>query len=199
MITDYRKLMKTPRALALIVGMILFQGAAWALVIEGVNIPKEKIVSGQLLQLNGAGVRTVTLVFVPIKAYVAAFYSPEPLRSADAVYASRGPLQFNFTFLQGASQNQVTDAWNAQFEASVSKPYPALSKDQAAFVKMFGPISKGATQTIEIDVDATRVYDGGTLKGTIQGKAFQQVFLSMWFGSNPVLPSLKSDLLGGAK
>lgn len=180
----------------LILLLIACIGPANAKVIEGVNVPAEKSVGGQTLQLNGAGVRTVTLAFIPIKAYVASFYAPGPLRSPDAVYASPGPLQLNFTFLQGASQGQVTDAWNAQFQASVTESYPTLQKDQAAFVKMFGPISKGATQTVEIVGNETKMFDSGVLKGSIAGKAFQKAFLSMWFGDNPVMPSLKAELLG---
>lgn len=169
---------------------------ARALEIEGVSIPAQKTVSGTTLQLNGAGVRTVTLAFVPIKAYVASFYAPAPLRTANAVMASPGPLQFNFTFLQSVSQGQVTDAWNAQFKQSVTYSYPGLAKDQAAFVAMFGPLKKFGVETVVLDGDATQVFDGGTLKGSIAGRDFQKAFLSMWFGTNPVMPSLKNALLG---
>jgi len=167
-------------------------------VIEGINIPKTRALNGQTLQLNGAGVRTVTLVFIPIKAYVASFYSPSPLRSPEAVQASTGPLQFNFTFLQGASQGQVTDAWNAQFKASVTATYSTLRDDQAAFVALFGSLKKGSIQTVQFVGDETQVLENGSLKGTIPGRSFQKAFLSMWFGSVPVMSSLKADLLGGS-
>ncbi len=167
-----------------------------ALTIEGVNVPPQAVVSGQTLPLNGAGVRTVTLAFIPIKAYVASFYAPETVRSSEAVMASPGPLQFNFTFLQGVSQKQVTDAWTAQFKASATSTYSGLAKDQAAFISFFGALKKGGVETVEIDGNETRAYDNGALRGTIQGKNFQKAFLSLWFGSSPVQASLKSDLLG---
>lgn len=179
-----------------LVGTLVFLANTQALTIQGVNVPATATVSGETLQLNGAGVRTVTLAFIPIKAYVASFYSPEPLRSEQAVNASSGPLQFNFTFLQAASQSQVTDAWNAQFKASVDQQYSGLADDQAKFVAMFGPLGKGDVQTVEIDGNTTRVLENGKVKGTLDGKDFQRAFLSMWFGSNPVMPSLKTDLLG---
>ncbi len=169
---------------------------AKAMQIEGVNIPAQTTVSGKTLQLNGAGLRTVTFAFVPIKAYVASFYAPTPRRSASAVTAAAGPLQLNFTFLQGVGQGQVTDAWNAQFKTSASYTYPGLADDQAKFVAMFGPLKKGGVETVEIDGNETRVYDNGVLKGTITSADFQRAFLSMWFGSDPVMPSLKSALLG---
>lgn len=167
-----------------------------ALTLQGVEVPAQKTVAGQTLQLNGAGVRTVTLAFIPIKAYVASFYAPVPLRSEQAVLASQGPLQFNFAFLQGVGQGQVTEAWNSQFQASASYTYPGLVADQAKFVAMFGPLKKGGVETVELVGTDTLVYDGGMLKGTIPGRDFQKAFLSLWFGSKPVMPELKAALLG---
>ena len=84
--------------------------SAKALQIEGVNVPAQTKVAGQTLPLNGAGLRTVTIAFVPIKAYVASFFAPTPLRTAAAVTPAAGPLQFNFTFLHSMGQGQVTNA-----------------------------------------------------------------------------------------
>lgn len=169
---------------------------AGAAQIEGVTVPAQKVVSGQTLQLNGAGLRTVVLLIVPIKAYVASFYAPAPLRSEKAVLASTGPLQFNFTFLQAVGQGQVTDAWEAQFKNSVTFTYPGFDADKNAFIKMFGPLKKGGVETVEIEGNTTRVFDGGVLKGTIPGRDFQRAFLSLWFGPKPVMPELKTALLG---
>jgi len=177
---------------------LFFLAPTDAKTIEGINIPAQTTVSGQSLVLNGAGVRSVKLVFIPIKAYVASFYAPEKLGTEKAVLASSGPLQFNFTFLQGVNQSQVTQAWNAQFEDSVTFTYDGLAQDQIAFVKMFGPLKTGGVEKVEIQGNETRVYDNGKLQGTIQGRNFQKAFLSLWFGSKPVMPSLKSDLLGTA-
>jgi len=167
-----------------------------ALEIEGVGIPPTATVSGQTLQLNGAGLRTVVLLIVPVKAYVASFYSPSPLRSENAVLTSPGPMQFNFTFLQAVPQGQVTRAWQAQFDDSVAYTYPGFVRDRDAFIKMFGALKKGGVETVELDGDVTRCYDNGVLRGSVQGRDFQKAFLSLWFGSNPVMPALKSALLG---
>jgi len=183
--------------LALLAGLCAFAVTAHALTLEGIAVPAQQTVAGETLSLNGAGVRTITLAFIPIKAYVAAFYAPTPVATEQAVLASPGPLVFTFTFLQGVGQGQVTEAWNAQFKASTSFSYAGLAADQAKFVAMFGPLKKGGVERVEIAGDETRVYDAGSLKGTIAGRDFQQAFLSMWFGSQPVMPSLKKALLGG--
>ncbi|MFZ4774479.1 MAG: chalcone isomerase family protein [Terrimicrobiaceae bacterium] len=177
--------------------LALLQGSfAQALTIEGVTVPPQVNVSGKALPLNGAGLRTVVLLVVPIKAYVAAFYAPAPLRSGQAVLSSPGPLKFTFTFLQGVGQGQVTQAWTTQFQQSVSYSYPGLASDQSAFIAMFGPLKKGGIESVEIEGNITRVYDDGALKGVINGRDFQKAFLSLWFGTNPVMPELKAALLG---
>jgi hypothetical protein len=176
--------------------LVTLLSPAGAVTIQGVEVPAQKTVAGQTLQLNGAGVRTVTLAFIPIKAYVASFFTPAPLGTEQAVLASSGPLLFNFTFLQSVEQGQVTEAWNSQFKASASYGYPGLAADQAKFVAMFGPLKKGGVETVELVGTNTLVYDDGALKGTIPGRDFQKAVLSLWFGSKPVMPELKAALLG---
>ncbi|MGI9242353.1 MAG: chalcone isomerase family protein [Verrucomicrobiales bacterium] len=181
--------------LALAVSLALISPAI-PLVVEGYKFPTERVVSGKELALNGSGVRSVKFGPLPIKAYVATFYTAAPLRSEKAVLASTGPFQFDFKFLKEVSQKQVTKAWKAQLEASNSHDYEGLESDKAKFVSFFGPLSKGGTETIVIDGDETRAYDNGKLKGSIKGRDFQRAFLSLWFGDKPVAPSLKKDLLG---
>ena len=184
---------KTCAALAV---LLLSIPAAFALEIEGVKVPPQSSVNGQSLSLNGAGLRTVTIAFIPIKAYVAAFYTPTPLKSEEAVLASPGPLQFTFTFLKSVSQTQAVNAWQSQIQASMTYTYPGIEKDRTAFIGMFGAINQGGTEMIQLVGSETQVYENGKLKGTIQGRDFQKAFLSVWFGSNPVQQDLKAALLG---
>lgn len=189
-------IMKAKKMQILIGSLMLLATGVHAIQVEGVDVPPQVTVSGKTLQLNGAGVRVFKFLMVPIKVYVASFYAPTPLRTAAAAMATQGPVKFNFAFLAAVDQAKVAEAWNAQFDASVSAPYPGLANDQAAFVAMFGPLKTGGVQSVEIEGNTTRVFDGGKLKGTITGRDFQQAFLSMWFGSTPVTPQLKAALLG---
>jgi hypothetical protein len=169
---------------------------ARALEIQGVAVPPTAQVAGQNLPLNGAGLRTFSLLLVPIKIYVAAFYAPAPLRSEAAVLASPGPMQFNFTFLRAVGASDVARAWTSQFSSSVSYTYPGYEKDRDSFIGMFGALQQGGVQMVQFVGTDTLVYDQGTPKGTIAGRDFQKSFLSLWFGSDPVSPDLKSALLG---
>ncbi len=182
----------------ILIGLFLgLTSSVSAVEIAGVTVAPEKTVGGKQLKLNGAGLRTVFVL--KVKAYVASFYAPTALKSYEEVLSAEGPFRFEFTFLRAVGQTRVTDAWVAQFKDSVSHVYPGFEKDRDEFVKMFGPLKKGGIESVEIEGNETRVYDDGALKGKIEGKEFQKSFLSLWFGSKPVLASLKQDLLGQQK
>lgn len=167
-----------------------------ALEIEGVSLPPSVTVSGTPLSLNGAGVRTFKFLMVPIKVYVAALYAPAPLRSADAVDSTAGPLQFDFTFLRSVGKGDVAKAWSAQLAQSVSFTYPGYAKDRDAFIAMFGALPVGGVEQVRFVGTNTVVSDCGSVRGTIPGANFQKAFLSLWFGPKPVSPKLRDRLLG---
>ena len=179
-----------------ILALLMALPYANAVEIQGVKVPPSVEVNGQTLPLNGAGLRTFSLLMVPIKIYVAAFYAPAPLKSEADVLASPGPLEFSFTFLRAVGASDVTKAWEGQFANSGSYTYPGYEKDRDAFIGMFGALQSGGVEMVRFVGTDTQVFDQGTMKGTIAGRNFQQAFLSMWFGSNPVSPDLKSALLG---
>jgi len=167
-----------------------------AVEIQGVAVPAQTMVAGKQLELNGAGLRTFSLLMVPIKIYVAAFYTPGPLRTSEAVMSSSGPMNFDFTFLRNVGQADVTKAWTSQFTQSVSYTYPGYDRDRDAFIAMFGALQSGGVERVQLIGTNTVVIDQGITKGTIPGANFQKSFLSLWFGSKPVSTDLKSALLG---
>jgi Chalcone isomerase-like len=169
---------------------------AHALEIQGVSVPSTAQVGGAPLRLNGAGLRTFSLLMVPIKIYVASFYAPAALRSAASAMSSTGPLQFDFTFLRDVSQSDVTKAWSSQFAQSISYTYPGYANDRDAFIAMFGALKNGGVEQVQFVGTNTVVIDQGVPKGTIPGRDFQKSFLSLWFGSNPVSSDMRSALLG---
>lgn len=185
----------------LILQFLLFLGALAptplrALEIQGVSVPPSATVAGESLRLNGAGLRTFTLLMVPIRIYVASLYTPSAIRSAAAMMASSGPMQFDFTFLRGVGQSDVTKAWTTQFAQSVGYTYPGYARDRDAFIAMFGPLRNLGVEQVQFLGTNTVVIDQGTRKGVIPGRDFQKAFLSLWFGTNPVAPDLKESLLG---
>ena len=165
--------------------------------VAGVDLPETKSVSGKDLQLNGAGVRTATML--KVKVYVAALYTPTALKTFDELLASEGPLRLDLTYVRAFNQEKTQEAWRWQFEQSNEHTYPGFERDRDQVVASFGPIKKFGVESVEIVGDETRIYDHGVLKTTIKGKDFQKSVLSLWFGSKPVMPELKAALLGGKK
>jgi len=167
-----------------------------ALEIQGVTVPSTAQVAGTTLRLNGAGLRTFSLLMVPIKIYVASLYTPMAIRTASSMMDAAGPMQFDFTFLRAVSQSDVAKAWTSQFAQSVSYTYPGYASDRDAFIAMFGPLQNLGVEQVQFVGTNTVVMDQGVQKGTIPGRNFQKAFLSLWFGSNPVASDLKASLLG---
>lgn len=175
---------------------LLFSLTGLGVTIEGVQVPEKTTLSGTSLSLNGTAVRVFRWLGIPVKIYVAAFYTPAPLRSAQEVMASPGPMQLDFTFLRDVSKDQVAEAWSKQISESVDFTYDGFDSDRDRFVSMFGALKSGGTQTVQFVGPDTIIIDQGTKKGTITGRNFQRAFLSMWFGGTPVSPEIKAGLLG---
>jgi len=184
------------RILCVFVAVLGIGTSSRALEIQGVTVAPQVQVAGESLRLNGAGLRTFSLLMVPIKIYVASLYAPAALRTAAAVTGSSGPMQFDFTFLRAVAQSDVTKAWTSQFAQSVSFTYPGYTRDRDAFIAMFGPLASHGVEQVQLVGTNTIVIDQGVAKGTIPGREFQKAFLSLWFGSNPVAADLKDALLG---
>ena len=187
--------MKRASAL-LIISLLLSALPLKALEIQGVSVPPTVQVNGQKLQLNGAGLRTFTLLLIPIKIYVASVYTPAAIRTETSMMSSQGPMQFDFTFLRAVGQSDVVKAWTSQFAQSVSYTYPGYARDRDAFIAMLGPLKNMGVEQVQFIGTNTVVFDQGSLKGTIPGRDFQKSFLSLWFGSNTVAADLKASLLG---
>ena len=178
--------------------LLLLMGAhsMQALEIQGVTLPPTAQVGGETLQLNGAGLRTFSLLMIPIKIYVASLYTPTAIRTDSGIMSSPGPMEFDFTFLRAVNQSDVTKAWESQFAESVSYTYPGYARDRDAFIAMFGPLQNLGVEKVLLLGTNTVIFDQGTKKGSIHGRDFQKSFLSLWFGSNPVAADLKNALLG---
>jgi hypothetical protein len=105
-------------------------------------------------------------------------------------------MGFTFTFLKSVGLGQVKRAWTDQFADSTTFTYAGFEKDRDAFIALFGPIKSGGIESVQLVGTDTLVFDSGELKGTILGRNFQRAFLSLWFGSKPAMPELKTALLG---
>jgi len=165
--------------------------------VGGAELPDTVTVAGKELVLNGAGLRKKFI----IKVYAGALYLTEKSSDAAAIIAADEPMQIRMHFLYGVRPDQLTDAWNEGFEASLGKDRePAMQAKIDAFNALFvEKTSKGDTYDV--------IYTPGTgievrfneeSVGEIQGLDFKKAVFSIWLGEEVRdLKKLKKAMLGG--
>ncbi|KAL3941390.1 MAG: hypothetical protein SGBAC_004247 [Bacillariaceae sp.] len=196
--------MKTTQFLFLLIAACgLTEQVLASTMMEGIHIPEFRMVGEHQLKRNGQGIRSISFFGMPIKVYVAGFYSLSRLENAQDVVESLerkdNPMQLDFTFLRSVSGKQCTSAWQKQLEHSVSYTYDGYESDRDIFIQeLSNPIAYGGTISVKMIGDNTVVVDQGTERAVIPGRNFQRAFLSMWFGDQPVAEDIKAGFLDGA-
>ena len=65
-------------------------------------------------------------------------------------------------------------------------------------MKSFGEAKEGSVVTLDFVDGATKVGLDGTVRGSIDGTAFNDALMKIWVGEHPAQDDLKKALLGGA-
>ena len=182
------------------IAMIAVLGAATASAKDcaGISFPDQIQLDGGKLALNGLGLRQATAFKVNV--YVAALYVASPSGDAGAILGASTPKQLVLNFVRDVGAADLNKAWDEGFENNNAKEQlPALHDRIAKFKATMADMKKGQRLTfmhkpgagIQVDVN-------GTVKATIEGDDFARALLSIWLGSKPPNPGLKTGLLGGA-
>jgi len=180
-------------AVALMVGM---SGTAFTAEMAGVqlvdSITQE---GGTQLQFNGAGIRSKFVV----KVYVAMLYLENKSNDAAAVISDAGAKQLIMHFLyKEVDKDKLVDAWNEGFDGNGSaEQLEALKPEIERFNSLFETVKKDDRIVLDyIPGTGTVVTVAGQQKGTIPGKDFNDLLLSIWLGKKPVTEKLRDGLLG---
>jgi len=187
---------KVMRVLSLIFAVVLYAAPAWAMEVAGVNI-EERVVNdaGTTLQLNGAGIRTKFF----FKIYIAELYLENPQKKAAKVIADDGAKRVVMHFLYDeVGSDQIVEAWREGFMANTGEAsLYALEQKIEKFNAMFTEdMQEGDTIVFDyLPGQGTRVKVKGEVKGTIEGKDFNDALLAIWLGEEPVGEDLKRSLL----
>lgn len=150
---------------------------------------------GTVLQFNGAGIRSK---FV-IKVYLAMLYLENPSSDRDQVIGDPGAKQLIMHFLyKEVGKDDLVEAWNAGFTGNGSaEQLETLKAEIAQFNAMFDTVKKDDRIVLDyIPETGTTVSINSTQKGTIAGKEFNDLLLSIWLGDKPVGKKLRDGLLG---
>ncbi len=175
---------------------LLLSIPAGAREIAGVDVSEEVVqANGTTLHLNGAGIRYKFF----FKIYIAALYLEKISSDAEQVIQSDGGKQMVMHFLYDeVEKDDLIEAWNDGFEENGSPAQLAeLSGQIAAFNALFDTVKAGDTIILDyIPGTGTSVAIRGENKGTIAGKPFNDLLLSIWLGKEPVSDDLRDNLLG---
>ena len=150
---------------------------------------------GTMLKLNGAGIRTKFVV----KVYLAMLYVENPSSDRDQVIGDPGAKQLIMHFLyKEVGKDDLVEAWNAGFTGNGSpEQLEALKEEIAQFNELFDTVKKDDRIVLDYVPDkGTTVMINTEEKGTIAGKEFNDLLLSIWLGDKPVGKKLRDGLLG---
>ena len=186
--------MRTSIKLAILV-LTLATAPAFALTVEGVNVPESITVADTPLVLNGAGVRK-RLFF---KVYVGALYLPAKQTTVAGALGASGPKSVRLHFLyKELEAKKLTDAWTEGFKNNnTDAEFEALGARLDQFNGMFRSVKQG--ETIFVDLlpsGETRVSINDEARGSVSGADFQQALLKIWLGDEPADADLKRGMLG---
>ncbi len=184
------------RLVAAAVVLLLFSCPAWAKEMAGVEMAEQiSQADGTVLQLNGAGIRYKFM----FKIYLAMLYLEHPGSDRQAVIADSGAKQLIMHFLyKKVGKDDLVEAWNEGFNNNGSaEQLAALKSEIERFNAMFDTVEAGDRVVLDYVPDTgTSVSIRGEQKGTIAGKEFNDLLLSIWLGDKPVGEKLRDGLLG---
>ncbi|MDX5334009.1 MAG: chalcone isomerase family protein [Gammaproteobacteria bacterium] len=177
--------------------LALFAGALQAVEVGGVELPDQMTLDdGQMLTLNGAGVRKKFF----IRIYAAGLYLPERRQAASAILAADEPRLLRMHFLyEEVEKAKLTAAWEEGFRNNLSaSAYRGLEDRLARFNALFGDAVAGDVIDLAyLPGQGTSVTINGETAGMIEGADFSRALLGVWLGEKPADAGLKRGLLGG--
>jgi len=157
-----------------------------------VTLPNKITLSGEEMELNGAGMREKMW----IDLYVGGLYVQTKSNDANTVINSDAPMAMKLHIVSGmVSQEKMIGAVTDGFEKSTSGK--ATAAERASFVACFNDeITKEDVFDITYANGKTIVYKNGTEKGSVSGLEFKKALFGIWLGKKPADKDLKKGMLG---
>jgi hypothetical protein len=190
--------MKTRARSAVIAGSLALAvlsaaAGATAATVEGVTFSREARAGETVIPLRGYGLLRY-MVF--IKAYVAAFYLPEGVRSEDAL--SDVPKHLEIEYFHAIPAQDFAKATSASIARNTSlTAFQRLQPKIDEFNALYRDIAPGDRYALTyLPGRGTTLSRNGEPLGTVGGQDFAAALFGIWLGPNPLDGDLKSLLLG---
>jgi len=193
--TGTRPIAMSAALVAVIVFSILsgVSAAPQAATVEGVTFSREVRAGESTLALRGCGLLRY-MVF--IKAYVAAFYLPESIRSEDAL--GDIPKHLEIEYFHGITAQDFAKATSSSISRNVSlMTFQRLKPKIDEFNALYRDVKPGDRYALTyIPGRGTTLSWNGQPLGTVAGEDFAVGLFDIWLGPNPLDSDLKRLLLG---
>ncbi len=165
--------------------------------IGGVELPKSMKIGAKTLLLNGAGLRTKTIL--AIKIYAGGLYLEKKNSDPDDIISADRPMAIKMNFIyNGVSAKKIVNTWNEGFEKYSPRLSGSLQEKVNKFNSFFTEeVNRGDTfDIIYLPGKGVAVHVKGELKGVVEGLEFKKALFSIWLGSDPCDKGLKAGMLG---
>lgn len=169
--------------------------------IAGVKLEDRLTVNGNLLQLNGAGVRYKAV----FKVYTAGLYLGKKASTTEEVLAAPGPKRMTITMLRDIDSAELGKLFSRGMEdnmerSAFSKLIPGVMRMSQVFTD-HKQLKEGETFVLDWLPGTGTVL---TVKGSMEGEPFKEpeffnALMRIWLGPKPADWQLKDALLGKGK
>lgn len=180
------------RVLLVIVLLLLATGAS-AMEVGGVVVEPSVSLDGQVLKLNGSGIRK-KLFF---KVYVGSLYATRRLATPAEVLNDSGGKLIRMKFIHSkVERTKITDAFSEGLSGNA--PKVAGSGEARMFLSFFtDDFVKGDTVDLALGADGSiTARQNGKVLGRLRSPDLAHGILAIYFGPKPADEELKQGMLG---
>jgi hypothetical protein len=183
------------RVLAILLLVLPLCCVARAAELDGVQLPDRLEVDGRILQLNGYGLRTYSVLGIHI--YVAALYLQHPSTDPEQIIHSPETKLLIIRFERNVSADMARKAWRDGLEDNCQAPCRLDPDDVARFLARMPTMHAGDNYSLLFTRYGASVSVSGQEVGIVSRPEFAAAMLATFLGPRPASARLKQDLLAG--
>jgi len=169
--------------------------AAYAVQLDGVEMPETLQVFGRALHLNGWGLRTYSIFGIHI--YTASLYLEHLGTNPDKIINSLETKLLVVRFEHAVSAEEAQKAWRTGLENNCIGSCHLDPDEVAKFLSQVPAMHTGDKFNLVFTQSGGIVTVNGQQVGTISRRQFADAILATFLGPNPASSMLKQELLGG--
>ena len=160
------------------------------------QIPDTYQLDGHTLVLNGAALRTLTIL--KIKAYSVALYLPQPMHDADSILKSAGPKVAVVHYLHTASQDQVQQRYRTgeKNNCGHGECDKSLEADFEHLVSAVVPVEPGDSTVFAVTPKGLRVSFNHRPFQPFGQAALGDLIIKGFIGDHAPTPEFRAAILG---